>query len=474
VVGVSEQAALADGFRATDVGNAGRLVASAQGRIRYVRAWQKWMVYSRGQWIIDTGETLITELAKRVAKGMLARAAKLDHPEQRGEMWKHALRCEKGAAIASMIRLARGVPEVLVEHDQLDRHPHLLNVANGTINLRTGELQPHNPDDLLTMQAPVTYNGQATAPLFERCLERWQPDPQIRAYLQRAVGSGITGHPVEALFVNVGQGGNGKSKFFGTLETVLGPFHVIPHKSLLVAQRHEQHPTHVASLFGARILVSAETRNGDQLDEEMIKNLTGGDQLRARRMREDEWSFAPTHSMFLHTNHEPQIKGADEGVWRRVRLIPWNVTIPKAERDEHLSRKLAEEASGILNWLVDGAVQWYATGLDEPEAVLVATEGYRERSDVIARFIADACITGPHFTARAQELYEKWSHWCRENGEALENQKMFAKAMERHGHTKRETKRGRVYIGIGIQADDDQADDTAVGTVTTILGGRVV
>jgi putative DNA primase/helicase len=364
-VSTIEVMALPDGFRPTDVGNASRLVASSDGRLRYVHAWAKWLVYDAGRWNIDTGDALVTEHAKQVARRLFHVAADLARDERRAVL-RFAAKCETAASIANMLRLARGVPGVLVDHHDLDADPWLLNVQNGTIELRTGALRDHDPDDLLTMQAPVIYDPAATAPLWTACLETWQPDPDVRGFLQRAIGSAVTGHPVEHLFANVGTGANGKSKCFATVSAVLGPFAVIPHKSLIVASKHEGHPTHVASLFRARMLVAPETSQDDRLDEEMVKNLTGGDQLRARRMREDEWTFAPTHTTFMHTNHRPRIRGVDEGIWRRLRLIPWSVTIPLGERDEHLADKLLMERSGILNWIVAGALAWQERGLAEP------------------------------------------------------------------------------------------------------------
>jgi putative DNA primase/helicase len=451
----AEAGALADGFRPTDVGNAERLAAAGAGQIRYVRAWQKWIVYRDGCWIIDTGEALIGELAKEVARRLFARAVRLTGHD-RELMWKHARRCETGAAIAGMIRLARGIPGVLVEHGELDTHPHLLNVANGTVDLHTGKLLEHDPAHLITKQCPVVYDPDATAPLFDRCLRTWQPDEQTRAFLQRATGSGATGHPAERLFTNLGPGGNGKGKFFGAIKAVLGPYFVVPHKSLLVVQRHETHPTHVASLFGARMLVYGETRDGDRLDEAMIKNLTGGDPLPARRMHEDEWQFLPTHTAFVHSNHPLKITDTSEGIWRRVRKIPWEVVIPPAERDEHLAEKLAAEAPGILNWIIAGAVDYYDRGFAEPDAVMVATQTYREDCDTLARFLAERTISNAGY-ARARELYTAFAAWWRVSettGDEVWSEPLFAREMKAHGHKAVPRKIGNVYPGMQLLTED--------------------
>ena len=176
---------------------------------------------------------------------------------------------------------------------------------------------------------------------------------------------------------------------------MLGEYAVTPSKGLFVMTRHEDHKTELASLFGARMLVLPETAQAGRLNEESVKNLTGGDAITCRRMREDEWTFSPTHTAFMHTNYRPRISGTDLGIWRRIRLIPWTVTISDAEKDEELGDKLDVEAAGILNWLVAGCLDWQTYGLAEPDTVLAATEAYRAGEDHVGRFIADCLVEKP-------------------------------------------------------------------------------
>lgn len=447
-----DEIALPDGFRATDVGNASRLIKSAGGRIRFVHAWGKWIVFLLGRWVVDVGDALVTEAAKQVARDLFLSAVNLPRDE-RNRVHTFAQRCEQASSIGNMLRLARGVPGVLVDHSQLDAHPELFNVLNGTFDLMAGELKSHDPNDLLTMQAPVAFDADALAPTFDECIATWQPDPELRRLLQQAVGTGITGHPVERLFINVGTGANGKSKFYGALSDVLGPFAVTPHKSLLVASKHEGHPTHVASLFRARMIIAPETSQQDHLDEEMVKNLTGGDTLAARRMREDEWRFAPTHSTFIHTNHRPRIKGTDEGIWRRVVLIPWEVTIPIAERDEMLADKLRAERSGILNWAIAGALDWMRSGLVIPSTVLTATAEYRNSEDQVGRFINDMCVLDSAATATARALRVSYEAWCEESSERPFTAKTFGQSLAARGLDSAQVgaDRARTWIGIGLR-----------------------
>lgn len=446
--------ALIDGHRPTDLGNADRLVATLDGHARYVDQWGKWIVWTDdGVWRIDTNDARIAELAKQVPRAMFTDAA----ATRNDDLWKWAKRTESAAAIASMIRLTRGTPGVLVDHHDLDNHPWLLNVANGTIDLRTGQLGAHNPDHLITKQAPTRYEPEADAPLWEQCLATWQPDPDVRDYLARVIGSAATGQYVEHVFVNLGGGANGKGKFYGAVQHVLGAdYAVVPHKSLLIVQRHEQHDTVKARLFGARMAVAGETEAGDRLDEAKVKELTGGDLLEARRMREDPWQFRPSHTLFLHTNHRPRVRGGDEGIWRRLRLIPWDVTIPADQRDPRLAERLEAESPGILNWIIAGCAAWQTEGLHHPQAVDDATHTYRAEEDHVGRFLADCTTPDDHGSILSYELRRAYERWCLMNGETPWSAKalgpqLLAKGLDRE-------KKSGAYRWIGaalIEVHDD-------------------
>ena len=241
-----------DGYRLTDTGHAQRFVDQAGGRVRYAHQWGRWIVYRAARWIVDSNDALVTEAAKSVSRVLMAMVPKLTG-DIRVRVFNAAIRAESGSALAAMVRLARGIPGVIVDHEELDADPASLNVRNGTIDLRTGELRPHDPEDLCTQQCPVVYDSHAEAPLWEACLERWQPNPDMRCYLQVEAGAGATGYATETISVHHGGGANGKSKYFGALQHVLGPYAVTPYSSLLVTSHYEQHATVLASLFRARL-----------------------------------------------------------------------------------------------------------------------------------------------------------------------------------------------------------------------------
>src|SRR5262245_16628296 len=252
-----------DALGDTEVDNAKRLIYVAAGELRFVHKWEKWLVYESGRWIRDTGDVLVTERAKGVARVLFGMASECDDPDLRRDIAKAGLKAETSRAIGAMVRLARGEPGLLVDHEQLDADPVLLNCLNGTIDLRTGDLHAHTPEDLCTIQIPVAYDRDATAPLWEACVERWQPDATVRDYIQIRAGAAATGIPTETVDVDYGSGGNGKSKFWGAIQYVLGDYAVIPHKSLLITTHHEQHATVVANLFRRRLAIASETSQAD-------------------------------------------------------------------------------------------------------------------------------------------------------------------------------------------------------------------
>jgi putative DNA primase/helicase len=462
-------ATMADGFRATDAGNALRLIALANGRVRYVHAWHKWLVYIGGRWVLDHGDVLMQRWAKEVARSLFRRGEdeRLDS-SHREAMAKFGLRSESMGHMASMIKAARDIPGVLVEHNDLDAKPWLLNCLNGTVDLKTGQLREHDPDDLLMMQVPVVYDPAVRSPLWEKVVAEWLPDEDVRAFMKRAVGSAATGVAVQALIVNHGDGGNGKTTFFKVINLTLGEHCVQPDDSLIVTGRNEPHPTVKASLFRARMLLVAETSAGAKLNEQQVKLLTGGDVIRARRMREDEWSFEPTHTAFMHSNHEPRIKGTDEGIWRRVKLVPWTVTIPDERKDQELEAKLKLELSGVLTWIVEGAIEWAARSqnLGEPAAVLDATARFRGKSDTVATFLRETGVTtSPTAWVTTGELMDVHRQWVQAAGLGIDeaaHYKLVTEHLREHGaDSKLKRIAGqpvRVWTGVGLTEPDALVD----------------
>lgn len=277
----------------------------------------------------------------------------------------------------------------------------LLNVLNGTIDLCTGSLRPHAREDYITRCVNVDYDPDAKCPTWERFIHQvFGGNAEIIAFVQRAVGYSLTGKIVEhVLIVLYGLGSNGKTTLIDALHYLLGPSYAKHAPTdLLLARRGEHHPTELATLHGARLVTAAETGEGRRLAESLVKQLTGGDPVTARRMRDDFWQFRPEFKLWLATNHRPQIRGTDHAIWRRIRLIPFDVTFHTAEtgktpqQDQTLPARLREEATGILAWAVRGCLAWQSQGLGAPDAVRDATEAYRAEMDVLAMFFEERCI----------------------------------------------------------------------------------
>lgn len=440
-----------DGHHFTDLGNAQRLIDLHGERVRYVAGWGLWIVWTGQRYEVDTGDIVISRLAADVARSMFqAAAADGVDTSTRDKQIRWAKRSESAAAIGAMTKLARSVSGVAIAHDELDTDHHLLNVENGVIDLATGRLLPHSPDRLITKMAPVTYDPEATAPTWHAFLDEVLPDRAVQDYVRRGVGYSLSGDVTEqVLFISTGVGANGKSTFVAPIITMLGDYAVNAPKDLLLATKHEPHPTSMTQLFGARFALAMETEAGAKLAEAQVKQLTGGDQITARRMREDFWTFDPTHKLWLGCNHLPKIHGRDHAIWRRIRVIPFDVVIPADDQDHQLPAKLADELPGILNWALRGHAEWIDHGLETPAAVVTATDNYRTESDWVNRFFADfGYQLTPGFGAiPTSQLREDLEKWCRDEGVSI-GRKQFADALEAVGCVSGKSGSSRYWKGL--------------------------
>ncbi len=249
----------------------------------------------------------------------------------------------------------------------------------------------------------------------------------------------------------------------------MGDYGLQAGQSLLLAKKSESHPTELADLFRARFVVSSELEDGRRFAEALIKQITGGDRIRARRMREDLWEFDPTHTVIVAANHRPEVRGTDKGIWRRIKIVPWEVSIPDGERDPDLPRKLEAELEGILAWCVQGALEWRRDGLAEPREVTAETDEYQRDQDVLASFIYDACVEGPELSAKSERLYRAYKDWCELNGEFQQSQKVFSIRLKERGYPKVRKTGGMVWEGIGLR--EGGGGGPGVGTDPT-LGGN--
>jgi putative DNA primase/helicase len=439
----------------TELGYAHRLVKVYGDRLRYVPAWQRWLLWDGKRWAPDaTGQA--ARWAKVIARRLTTEALALTDEADRKVKVPAARRGESAASVRGALSLASTESEIVVTPDDLDADPFLLNCTNGVLDLRTGELGPHDPKLLLSKMTGAAFRPGAPGPEFVKFLERVQPDPGMRDYLGRLLGHALEGRVTEHLLpIFHGAGRNGKGTLTGAVLTALGDYGDAADPDLLTARTFDAHPTSTADLFGLRLAVLHETDRGRRLAEATVKRLTGGDRIKARRMRENFWHFDPSHTFLMLTNHRPVISGTDEAIWARLRLVPWDVVIPAEERDLRLADKLSLELDAVLAWLAKGYADWHERGLGDPERVTAATEGYRAESDALARFMDQQCLTGPHFRVQSADLFSAWSKWCAEEGEDAGTQTAFSLALTNRGFDKRPTNAGKIWHGLALSGGQE-------------------
>src|SRR5918994_256767 len=439
------------GYNLTDLGNAERFVADHGENVRYCYPWGKWLIWSRSRWQRDEAGR-VHRLAKETVRAIYREASDAEDEDRRKALAKHGARSEGADKIKAMLELAKS--EVPAAPDELDADALLLNVLNGTIDLRSGKLREHRREDLITRVAPVEYVPEAPAPTWEAFLERVLPGEELRGFVQRAAGYSATGETSEqCMFIDHGSGANGKSTFQETVSAALGDYAMRTPTETLLVKRPGGVPNDVARLMGARFVAASETEEGRRLAESLVKDLTGQDTISARFMWAEWFDFKPTHALHLSTNHKPEIRGTDAAIWRRIRLIPWGVTIPSAEQDRKLAEKLRDELPAVLAWIVRGCLAWQREGLQAPEEVRQATKAYRAEMDVLAAFLADCCVRDEDEEAFAGELWGAWKRWCEETGEQAGTQKRFGGRIAERGFLNhRDSRTGRkVWSGLSLR-----------------------
>jgi putative DNA primase/helicase len=420
----------AHGYNLTDLGNAERFVALHGENVRYCYPWAKWLVWTGARWERDDSGK-VHKLAKVTVRGIYREAATAEDEDRRKALAKHAARSEGADKIRAMLELAKS--EVPAFPDEFDSVPWLLNAPNGTVDLQTGELREHRRKDLLTKMAGADYTPTAAAPTWAATLEHALPSQELRRFFKKLAGYAFSGDVSEhILAVLYGTGANGKSTILNALLAAAGDYGMQAAPDLLVAKKGS-HPTEVADLFGMRLVASIEVEDGRRLAESLVKQLTGGDKVRARRMRQDFWQFDPTHKVFMAVNHKPEVRGTDTAIWRRLRLIPFEQTIPPAEQDKKLPQKLEAELPGILRWALEGCLEWQHAGLQAPEEVRKATGAYRSEMDVIGAFLQDECEIGREFRESFTTLYKRYEEWCEDGGERAETRRKFNARLKERG-----------------------------------------
>jgi putative DNA primase/helicase len=439
----------------TDLANAKRLIALHGDKLRWCEPWSKWLIWDGRRWAIDDSRAHEL-LAKDIADRIWCEAVKLISEGARDSasaLISFAKATASSKGIASMLSLARSEAGISIVPQALDRRPTLLNFTNGTLDLELGILSPHDRTHLITKLVPHEYVPDAKAPRWVEFLDTiFAHNTRMIEFVQRLLGSALRGDVVEHILpIFYGKGANGKTVLVETLLDVVGSDYSCKGVAdLLLSKRNDSHPTERADLHGTRFVFCVETDEERQLAEGLVKELTGGDTIKARRMREDFWSFKPSHTAFLVTNHKPEVRGTDHGLWRRLRLVPFTVTIPLDKQDKQLAEKLKLEAHGILAWLVQGYMAWKRDGLGEPPEVSAATDEYRNRMDVLAAFIDECCDVARDVQERSAELYAAYAVWCHSRGEKPKSERVFGESMTEREFGRKHSN-GTWYVGIELK-----------------------
>lgn len=449
---------LHEGKHLTDAGNAERFEERHGPDVRHVRLWNKWLFWDGARFVPDeTGEA--DRRALDTIRATYAEAAAAPTRKERAAIASHAKSSESAARLRSLLAVAASLDGIAARGEDFDRDPWLLNVANGTLDLRTGSLREHRREDLQTKVIPVPYDPASKADTFRAFLDRVLPAEDVRDFVQRAIGYSLTGCTDEqVMFMCWGTGANGKTTFTETMLSAMSDYGMKSPSEMVLAKRGDSIPNDVARLRGARFVAMAEIEDGRRLAEQRVKELTGGDTVTARFMRAEFFDFKPVAKFWVSTNHRPMVRGTDEAIWRRIRLIPFDVTIPAEERDAKLPEKIEAELPGVLAWAVEGCLEWQRSGLAPPPEVLAATENYRNEQDVLGAFLEERCHVVAGGWVSAADLYSAYRAWSEVSGERRPMaQRQFGMELAARGFVNDRKGHGgrRVWHGLGLLREGD-------------------
>lgn len=446
----------AQAYNLTDLGNGERIADQHATQLRYVPQWD-WMAYTNGRW--QRNPASAARAAKVMVRRIYAEAQAIEDDKARKELVAWAIKSESATRVDAALKMAQSELALMAQAHEFDSDPYALNCTNGILDLRTGKIRPHDPKELHTRMAGTHYEPKAQCPAWLRFLDVvFEGDKDLIAFVQRAIGYTLTGDTGEqVLFFLHGTGRNGKTTLLEVVRAMLADYGQQTEAATFLQRQGDSIRNDIARLAGVRFAAAIEVGEGRRLNEALVKSVTGQDTITARFLHKEFFEFVPAFKLWLAANHKPTIKGTDEAIWRRMRLVPFEVTIPRADVDRHLKAKLLAELPGVLAWAVRGCLDWQKGGLCEPAAVRNATKAYRAEMDVIAQFIDEMCLVGQEARCTANELYKAYKRWCEANNEQPENQRGFGTKL-----SERDFERGRsngvhIWQGLGL-LDHERAE----------------
>jgi putative DNA primase/helicase len=440
----------------SQIGNAQRFKMIFKDQLKFNHTTKEWLIWDGIRWRADTKDNIrllgksISDTIERdepiyVAAGYGPKAVRAWHKSSQ------TLR-----NIDDSLKLAACEPEFATSISDWDRDPYLLNFKNGTLDLREIKFYKNRPEDMITKLVPFEYDPKATSALWENALNMYfDGNQELIEFVQKACGLSLCGAHLEEIIIFLyGTGANGKSIFVNTLQTVFGDYAgLLPIEALITQRFDDIKKSEIASLVGSRLVVTTEIPVGKHLNEATVKALTGGDAVRVRNLYQNFFTFQPSFTLWIFGNHKPDIRGADNGIWRRMALIPFEKTIPQEKRlpQSVILEKLKLEAPGIITWIVDGWRKYSTEGLKRPEAVVAATESYKEDQDPLSGFFLDRIVISSDAKEKGQDLYQAYLKWCEDQKESPIGKKVFFRILEEKGFSISKDRKGqKIFFGLSL------------------------
>lgn len=447
-----------------DVGLARRLAKEAAGVLRFVSEWKKWVAWDGKRWREDDGGAAMNA-GKRLRDGLWNELRDIDLPnQQQAALFRFIQSVGSAKRLAAIASLASSEPALRVDVKQLNTHPMLLNLHNGTLDLNTLKLLPHNPDHLITQLANVAYEEDAHAPEWEQFIRSATGgDEELAKFLQRSAGAALTGSVRdEKLWCHYGDGGAGKSTFLDALRMLLGDYACTAPDNFLAMRSNNAHPTELATLHGKRLVTAIEMEAGVRMRESLVKSLTGGDAILARRMREDFWTIEPTWKIHVSFNDPPRVSSTDGGIRRRLLIVPWTQDFKGKRGDAKVKETLTKQTTketraGILAWAIAGLQAWKSEGIGEPDVVMSSTDAFNSAQDTLGQFIDEHCLQRGQVEFR---LFNRlFTEWLDERGEHQWTANRLSSELSRRGFHSRRASGGSdrnktFYQGISLLSGD--------------------
>lgn len=446
-------------FSYDDTGNAQRFTDAYGEVIRYSYIRKNWYFFDGKIWLIDQQgmvKTLIDRVIGKMKDEPVYVPPGADEEELQKSFNKHLKNSRSSRGKTNMIKESEHL--LPIQPHEFDADPDLFNVQNGYLELKTGKLQEHEKNKYFTKISSVEYTDKIDCPMWLEFLNQiFDEDKPLINYMQRAIGYSLSGSTEEQMmFILYGNGRNGKSVFLDIITEMFGSYATnIQPQTIMVKQQSGGANSDIARLNGARLVTTTEPNEGVRLDEGLVKQLTGGDKVTARFLYENEFDFIPQFKLWMATNHKPIIRGTDDGIWRRMAIIPFTVQIPENKVDKRLKHKLRRELKAILNWAVEGYMLWRKDGLQEPQTIKDQRKEYRGEMDVVEAYIEDCCIRNENAKTQAKPLYQSYREWAQENGQYLMNSTKFGREIGKR-YVKFKSS-GTYYKGIGLKEENEKS-----------------